>query len=82
MQTKSEKIMKFFIANPDTSVKDVAKKFKTNATWVYQLRKKAFAAVETLAFPPEEETEEIIRANARQVGGDHYKEMGIEPWDV
>ena len=21
-------------------------------------------------------------ANLRQVGGDHYKEMGIEPWDV
>lgn len=82
MQSKSEKIMKFFIANPDTPVKDVAKKFKANVTWVYQLRKRAFAAVETLAFPPEEETEEIIAANARQVGGDHYKEMGIEPWDV
>jgi hypothetical protein len=22
------------------------------------------------------------RANDRQVGGDHYKKMGIEPWDV
>lgn len=21
-------------------------------------------------------------ANLRQVGGDHYKEMGVEPWDV
>lgn len=21
-------------------------------------------------------------ANARQVGGDHYKGMGVEPWDV
>jgi len=22
------------------------------------------------------------RAKNRQVGGDHYKEMGVEPWDV
>jgi len=22
------------------------------------------------------------KANARQVGGDHYKEMKVEPWDV
>ena len=22
------------------------------------------------------------KANARQIGGDHYKNMGIEPWDV
>lgn len=25
---------------------------------------------------------EIMKANQRQVGGDHYKEMGVEPWDV
>ena len=23
-----------------------------------------------------------IRANDKQIGGDHYKNMGIEPWDV
>jgi len=23
-----------------------------------------------------------IRANDRQIGGDHYKNMGVEPWDV
>jgi hypothetical protein len=22
------------------------------------------------------------RANAKQIGGDHYKNMGVEPWDV
>lgn len=26
--------------------------------------------------------EEAPAAKARQVGGDHYKAMGIEPWDV
>jgi hypothetical protein len=25
---------------------------------------------------------EVKTANARQVGGTHYKTMGIEPWDV
>jgi hypothetical protein len=24
----------------------------------------------------------IKKANAVQVGGDHYKNMGVEPWDV
>ena len=23
-----------------------------------------------------------LKANAKQVGGDHYKKMGVEPWDV
>jgi hypothetical protein len=23
-----------------------------------------------------------IRANDKQIGGDHYKNMGVEPWDV
>lgn len=26
--------------------------------------------------------EEYLRANAKQIGGDHYKNMGVEPWDV
>jgi hypothetical protein len=25
---------------------------------------------------------EVPRANDRQVGGDHYKAMGVQPWDV
>jgi hypothetical protein len=25
---------------------------------------------------------ESARAKDRQVGGDHYKEMGVQPWDV
>ena len=25
---------------------------------------------------------EVRTANAKQVGGDHYKKMGVEPWDV
>lgn len=25
---------------------------------------------------------ESVRANDRQVGGDHYKAMGVEPWNV
>jgi hypothetical protein len=26
--------------------------------------------------------EEQMTANAKQVGGVHYKQMGVEPWDV
>lgn len=24
----------------------------------------------------------VLTANAKQVGGSHYKDMGVEPWDV
>ena len=26
--------------------------------------------------------ENAVKANLKQVGGDHYKNMGVEPWDV
>lgn len=25
---------------------------------------------------------EAVKANQKQIGGDHYKNMGVEPWDV
>ena len=27
-------------------------------------------------------TNDLRKANAKQIGGDHYKDMGVEPWDV
>lgn len=36
----------------------------------------AIQRVATRDFVPSE------KANDRQVGGDHYKNMGVEPWDV
>ena len=27
-------------------------------------------------------TNDLRKANDKQIGGDHYKEMGVEPWDV
>jgi len=30
----------------------------------------------------EEEQEKMSPANEKQVGGSHYKSMGVEPWDV
>ena len=30
----------------------------------------------------EEEAWKQVSANARQVGGDHYKKLGIEPWEL
>ena len=28
------------------------------------------------------QTKGHLKANTKQIGGDHYKEMGVEPWDV
>jgi hypothetical protein len=83
---KSNQIIKFFVNNPTAIVKDVAAKFKVPVTSVYPLRKRAMKqaqkviAEQVLGI----QVEEPITGNARdrQVGGDHYKAMGIEPWDV
>lgn len=84
-KTKRQRIIDFFVKNPDANVKFVAGKFSTAMPTVYVLRKEAQKIAE-----PVREPEVVVEkgwcdahaANARQVGGDHYKTMGVEPWDV
>jgi hypothetical protein len=35
-----------------------------------------------IRFPPFDTHPHNPKANVRQVGGDHYKNMAVEPWDV
>lgn len=37
---------------------------------------------EQRAYQIKKELYESQKANAKQIGGDHYKNMGVEPWDV
>lgn len=37
---------------------------------------------EAYSVTPEEEEQFKMKADARQVGGSHYKELGVEPWAV
>ena len=86
--TKSSKVREAFVENPDASPTAVGKKYKCAMPVVYKIRKEVQAEfieqsnseveipVERTEFKPSQ------RANDMQFGGDHYKNMGVEPWDV
>jgi hypothetical protein len=75
--TKKQQIIDYFIAHPAADVKKVAAKFGAALTTIYTLRKQA-----VMLGPQQDVVAEVPRANERQVGGEHYKAMGVQPWDV
>jgi len=93
--TKKQRIIDHFIKNPNAEVRAVAAKFKAAMPTIYTLRKLAMhqlqeqIAIKALG-PQIDEPQVVVergweespRANDRQVGGDHYKNMGVQPWDV
>ena len=95
--SKRQRIIDYFLRYPDASVKKVAEKFEIAVSNVYPLRKAAQQQAEMLSDTPAAEEAvsgvEVIRelqaviqkkgtARGRQVGGDHYLNAGIQPWDV
>lgn len=76
------------------SDKEIAKRVKCSPSYVWLLRKQMAHKSEPLvvdAVPfntAEAHVRKLrtavakIRANAIQEGGDHYKRLGVEPWDV
>ena len=86
-QTKTTKIIAYFKANPNAKIKDVAAKFKASMPTVYLARKEALAdwkvvAAVTSNTPIKEAVADkpSPRANEQQYGGDHYINMGVQPW--
>lgn len=91
MKSKTQKVREYFIKNPLATPKVVGAKFKVAMPMVYKIRK------ESMHEAQEELSTQILgtqitdavtefkpsqRANDMQFGGDHYKNMGVEPWDV
>jgi hypothetical protein len=86
--TKKQQVINHFIKHPLSTPKVVSEKFSMAMPAVYTLRKQALAQFierqnadipEVVAAPVIVETPQ---ASTRQVGGDHYVEMGVQPWDV
>jgi len=86
--TKKQQVINHFVKYPLSTPKIVAEKFSMALPAVYTLRKQALAQFieqknadipEVVAAPVIVETPQ---ASTRQVGGDHYVEMGVQPWDV
>ena len=79
--TKKQQIINWFLKHPLATPRVVSEKFNAAMPTVYMLRKQALAQFieQQNADIPEVVVEQ---AKDRQVGGDHYKAMGVQPWDV
>lgn len=83
MKSKSQKIREYFVKNPTIDPKLVGEKFKAHMSQVYMLRKQAMhEAQEVLSTEllGAQITDAVTQANRKQVGGDHYMNMGVQPW--
>lgn len=79
--TKKQQVINWFVKHPLATPRVVSEKFSMALPTVYTLRKQALAQ-----FIEQQNADipEVVVAQAkdRQVGGDHYKAMGVQPWDV
>ena len=97
MLSKKQKVVDYFSKNPNAVPAKVSTKFKMALPAVYTCRKaaRALKAIDEQRFQDESVIVEHGYANGRtpphaqqqvardvQEGGNHYKEMGVQPWDV
>jgi hypothetical protein len=86
--TKKQQVINWFLKHPLATPRVVSEKFSMALPTVYMLRKQAMHlyqernAAEMLGPQIDEPQVVVEQAKDRQVGGDHYKAMGVQPWDV
>lgn len=82
--TKKQRIIDYFVKNPNVPPAVAAEKFNAALPTIYTLRKEAREIAEPVRGPEVSTVTEDVPVSASdwQVGGDHYKNMGVEPWDV
>lgn len=85
-KTKSmkQRVIDWIVANPEATAEQTANKFNISRGQVYVYRS---AAKKLRDGQPEAPVRErgftaSSKARDRQEGGDHYKTMGVQPWDV
>jgi hypothetical protein len=87
-KTKSLKVAEYFLKYPNAIPKDVGAKFKMHMPQVYGIRKRVLSG-SMLGHINDQITDSVTqvkpftpsnRADDVQVGGDHYKNMGVQPW--
>lgn len=93
--TKKQQVINHFLKHPLATPRVVSEKFGMAMPAVYTLRKQAMKEYQeqqaVAALGPQIDEPQVVvergwveshRAKDRQVGGDHYKAMGVQPWDV
>jgi hypothetical protein len=80
-KSKSQKVREYFTKHPLATPKEVGARFKCAMPVVYKIRSEvnsqitdAVTQVEPRPFKPSNKADDL------QVGGDHYKNMGVQPW--
>ena len=79
-KSKSVKVAEYFLANPSAVPKVVGTKFKVAMPSVYAIRKRVLSG--SMLDKTEVAVERTSTAKEKQVGGSHYKDMNVQPWDV
>ena len=85
---KKQKIEKLLVTG--ISAKDIAEQVKCTPDYVYQVRLKRDAEIAAQPIKPRQRMEArpvvqqvtTVTPNDVQVGGTHYKEQDIQPWDA
>lgn len=81
-KSKSERAAEMFLANPAIKPKDVGAKLKLAMPVVYGVRKRVLSGSKLGDVNPQITDAVTQTARDVQVGGQHYKTMGVQPWDV
>jgi hypothetical protein len=88
MKSKSQKVREYFRKHPLATPKEVGARFKVAMPMVYKIRKeehddfieRSNAEVNPQITDAVTQFKPSNKADDLQVGGDHYKNMGVQPW--
>lgn len=89
MKSKTQKVREYFRKHPLATPKEVGAKFKVAMPMVYKIRKEEHADFIERSNAPivnPQITDAVTqfkpsnKADDLQIGGDHYKNMGVQPW--
>jgi hypothetical protein len=74
-KTKATKAAEYFLKYPNATPKDVGAKFSMHLPQVYAVRKRVLTGALDSVLPAVDNN-----ADQQQVGGNHYKDLSVQPW--
>jgi hypothetical protein len=74
-KTKAAKAAEYFLKYPNATPKDVGAKFSMHLPQVYAVRKRVLTGALDSVLPAVDNN-----ADQQQVGGNHYKDLSVQPW--
>ena len=85
-KSKSARVAEYFLKHPNAIPKDVGAKFTVHMPQVYSIRKRVLSGSMLGEVVNPQITDAVTqfvpsdKVDALQIGGDHYKNMGVQPW--